>query len=275
MAERAWWLSSKRGDAATLVASSEEGTLVVGNLQDRRPEKKHRFTGCTAEYITFDFGQDVACNSLALVGHNLGADATLRLRLAASAANVTAAPAKDSGVVSAWPTSGKHTDEDWPEQLSLVRVMNSTGYRYGRLDIADPTNTDGYVESGRLMAGAALQTRINVDLNVGLGLVSPDERTRSPFGRTYSDNRGHPSRRLILPLSAINQDDMKEGLFELQRYCGLARDFVFSLDPTAMTFFHTYSLQALFENDAQFESQPLWDADGQVWRSSINLIELL
>ena len=71
MAENALWLSSKRIDAATLVASSEEGTLVVGYLQDRRPEKKHRFTGCTAEYYTFDFGQDVACNSLALVGHNL------------------------------------------------------------------------------------------------------------------------------------------------------------------------------------------------------------
>ena len=80
------------------------------------------------------------------------------LRLAASAANVTAAPAKDSGVVSAWPTSGKHTDEDWPEELSLVRVTNSTGYRYGRLDIADPTNTDGYAQAGRLIAGPITET---------------------------------------------------------------------------------------------------------------------
>lgn len=275
MAENALWLSSKRIDAATLVASSEEGTLVVGYLQDRPPEKKWRATGCTAEYITFDFGQDVACNALALVGHNLSADATLRLRLAASAANVTAAPAKDSGVVSAWPSSGKHTDEDWPEEFSLVRVTKSTGYRYGRLDIADPTNADGYVQAGRLMAGAALQTRINVDLNVGLGLVSPDEPKVSPFGRRYSDNRGPSSRRLILSLSAINQDDMRAGLFDLQRYCGLARDFAFSLDPTATTFFHTYSLQASFENAAQFESQPIWDADGQVWRTSINIIEWL
>ena len=101
MAERALWLSSKRIDAATLVASSEEGTLVVGYLQDRRPEKKHRFTGCTAEYYTFDFGQDVACNALALVGHNLSAAATLRLRLAASAANVTAAPVTDPDMIRA------------------------------------------------------------------------------------------------------------------------------------------------------------------------------
>ena len=70
MAENALWLSSKRIDAATLVASSEEGTLVVGYLKDRRPEKKHRFTGCTAEYYTFDFGQVVV--DLLAAGTGLG-----------------------------------------------------------------------------------------------------------------------------------------------------------------------------------------------------------
>ncbi|MCF8533054.1 MAG: hypothetical protein K9G48_08630 [Reyranella sp.] len=272
--EKAMWLSSRWVDAATLTASSEQGTLVVSNLQDRRPEKKYRATG-TSAYVTIDFGEPVICDHAALIGHNLGGSGNIRARGATTADVVEASPVVDTGHVSAWPVSGKHGTRDWPEELSLLRWENDAPLRYWRFDMADPGNTDGYVEAGRLMMGAALQPRINVSPNVGMGLVSPDERVRSPYGRTYTDDRGHPSRRLILSLAAINQSDMREGLFELQRYCGLARDFVFSLDPAATSFFHLYSLQATFEFDAQFESQPLWDAEAQVWRSTINIIEML
>jgi hypothetical protein len=274
MAERAVFLSSRFGDAATLVGSTEQGSLSVGNLQDRRPEKKWRATGDSAEYVTIDLGAACACNALVLVGHNLSSAATLRVRGAASAAAVTASPVVDSGADSAWPSSGKHSDPDWPQEFSLVRFTSGT-YRYWRLDIADDSNPDGYVEAGRLFIGSLFQPTFNVDTNVGLGLISPDARVRSPFGRSYSDPRGPASRRLTLPISAVDEAEMTAGLFELQRYCGLARDIAFCLDPSATTKFHTFSLQALFETDAAFGAEPWFHQDANVWKAELSLIEIL
>ena len=41
----------------------------------------------------------------------------------------------------------------------------------------------------------------------------------------------------------ISETEMADGLFELQRYCGVSRDFAFCLDPAATTKFHRYAMQ--------------------------------
>lgn len=275
MAERALFLSSKRGDRATITASSQLSSLPVSNLQTPDPAEKWRTSGCATEYAIFDFGAAVIVNALMLVGHNLTGAATLQARLASTVPNLTAAPSVNTTVLSAWPTSGKPTDDDWPSYLSLLKWSNNNAYRYMRLDIVDAANPDGFVEIGRAYAGQYLQPAYNVDLNVGLGLDSPDRQVRSDFGKTFTDPRGDAPRRMVLPLSAINETDFLDGFFELQRYCGLGRDFGFVLDPAATTRFHKYAMQAVFAGAAQFEAQPLWDTTGQVWRSSLTLTEYL
>ena len=270
------FLSPRWIDAAGVTASSEEGLLAVDHVQTSRPDQVWRATGATAEYIAWDFGEDVVVEALALVAHNLSTDATLRLRLATSEAGVTAAPGFDSGVVSAWPSSGKPDDPDWQSYFSLVLAANSTGYRYGRVDIADPTNADGYVQVGRLFVGPAFVPTVNVDLNPSLGLVSPDEAGRSAFGHAYGDNRGPAARVMSLPMSAIDEDEMGDELFELQRYCGLAKDFGFCLDPEADERFHRYSMQARFSSLTLFTAQPAWNENGnQVWQTILAIEEVL
>lgn len=270
------FLSPRWIDAAGVTASSEEGLLTVDHVQTSRPDQVWRATGATAEYIAWDFGEDVVVEALALVAHNLSTDATLRLRLATSEAGVTAAPGFDSGVVSAWPSSGKPDDPDWQSYFSLVLAANNTGYRYGRVDIADPTNADGYVQVGRLFVGPAFVPTVNVDLNPSLGLVSPDEAGRSAFGHAYGDNRGPAARVMSLPMSAIDEDEMGDELFELQRYCGLAKDFGFCLDPEADERFHRYSMQARFSSLTLFTAQPAWNENGnQVWQTILAIEEVL
>lgn len=275
MAENVLFLSSEPVDGATLVASTEVSTLPVSYLEDVQPEKKWRATGCAAENITIDLGVATICTALSLIGHNLTSAATLRVRGAATAAGVTAAPSVDTGApgVSAWPASGKHTDTNWPQELSLVRWSNAVAYRYWRLDIVDAANPAGYVQAGRLHIGKAFQPSFNVDQNPSLGLVSPDAQARTPYGRTFTDPRGAASRRFGLPLSGANHTDMTRSLFQLQRYCGLARDFTFSLDPAATADFHLYSMQALFADLREFEGQPWFDTEAQVWRTSLTLTE--
>jgi hypothetical protein len=50
---------------------------------------------------------------------------------------------------------------------------------------------------------------------------------------------------------------------------------VFSLDPSDPSFQYLYAMQAMFAESAQYEAQPLWDADGQVWRTSFQIVEPL
>lgn len=275
MAETSMFLSSKRVDRATIVVSSEESSLPGSNLQTIEWDRVWRATGCVAEYATFDLGAAYACNAFGWVGGNQTGAATARVRGAATPGDVTAAPGIDSTEVSVWPVTGKPTEEDWPVYANLIRWTNETGYRYWRVDWYDPTNPDGYTEIGRPFLGRQFRPRFRADVNgLGFGLSSPDKAKPSDFNKMTTDPRGAPSRRFRVPFSNITKRDMADELFELQRYCGLARDFMFSLDPSETTDLHKFTMQAVFAENAGFESIAGF-RDGQLWRQSISINEPL
>jgi hypothetical protein len=270
------FLSSRFIDRATVTASSVQGLLTANHVQTYRPDQVWRASGCEAEWLAWDFGEDLAVEAVVALAHNFSPSAMVQLRLAASADAVTISKAVDSGSVSVWPASGKPDDPDWPSWFSLLLVENATPYRYGRLDIFDPLNPEGYVQVGRLFAGPAFVPTDNVDINPSLNLVSPGEVVVSPFGRTYADDRGPPSRFLTIPISAIDKAELTDELFELQRYCGTARDFAFCLTPAATTDFHKFALQARFDQLQAAQAQPFWNSAGhQVWQTTLTLAEVL
>lgn len=271
----ALFLSSRWIDAAAVTASSTQGLLSADHVQTIRPDEVWRATGCAAEWLAWDLGSDIVVSAAILLAHNLSADATLQVRLAATAADVTASPAVNTGAVSAWPSSGK-PDDPGESPFSLVLVSNAVGYRYGRIDIVDPSNTDGYVQAGRLYAGPGFVPALNVDINPSLGLVSPDEAGRTMSGHAFGDNRGPAARLMQVPMSEIDEDEMNAELFELQRYCGLARDFAFCLDPAATAHFHRYAGQFRFASLGAFTARPFWnDANEQIWEATLALEEIL
>lgn len=275
--QNALFLSSRWIDGALLSASSERGLLAVEHLQSYRPDQVWRATGCAAEWIAWDYGHaNYALEALVIAAHNLSPGATLRYRLANTEGDVTAAPAVDTTAVSAWPTSGKPSDPDWPSYFSLLVEENPTGYRYGRLDIADPTNPDGYVQIGRLFAGPAFVPSQNVDLSWSLGLAAPGESVVTPFGRTFMEDRGPSSRIMQLPFSAMDQNELMSELLELERYCGVARDFAFCLDPAATSHFHRFAMQARFESLQSGQAMAFFNESGQqVWQKTLTLAEVL
>lgn len=273
MSGNALYLTSRRVDQAVLVASSQKPSLPVTYLQDRQPEKKFRTEGCATEWITLDLGAPYACNMAAFVGGNGTSALTMRVRGAASPGDVTASPGTDSTVLSAWPASGRPADEDWPVYANRVRWTNAAAYRYWRIDLADAANPDGYLEFGRLFLAPAFQPAFNVDQTPGIGLVSADQRKRTPLNKTFTDRRGTPLRRLVLPISAVNEDDLWDGLFDMQRLLGTSGDFFFSLYPDATTHYHRYALQASFADGAQYDLEPFWDSESQLWRTSLTLEE--
>jgi hypothetical protein len=275
-AEHALFLSSYAIDQATIAASSEVPTLPVAYLDDMRVEKKLRFASKIDQSLTITLAQPEACDTVAVIGANFTSAAMCRVVASTWPWGLPLYPELDTGWVSAWPVSGKPILRDpWPVFTNLIRFANLNAYRYWMLYIADPGIETAYTELGRALIGKAFRPRFNVDVNPAIGLESSDVRRRSTFNRTFTDPRGAPSRRMALSLSDVDQDDMRAELFELQRYCGLARDFVFSLDPAATTFHHLYTMQSLFVEGAQFEAIPFWDGSRQLWRTSLQLTEPL
>lgn len=270
MAQNALFLSSRWVDAATVTASTELSSLPAANIQNMRPDKVWS-AGAASAYLVVDFGSDVAANALAVIWSGPGASATLRWRMASTVAGLTSSPPIDTTALSAWPPSGKPSDPDWPYYLALLTWVNLTGYRYGRLDIVDSDT----IAISRLFVGPKFVPEANVDLSMSLGLQSPGYANRTAWGKLYTDDRGAPSRLLSLPMSAIGESEMTDDLFELQRYCGLARDFAFVLDPTATAKFHKFSGQFRFPSLTAFQAQPFWNATEQVWQTTLPLEEVL
>lgn len=274
--EHALFLSSVQFDRATIAGSSEVPTLPVSYLKDSRVEKKWRTSSKVDQWLSIALESPVDCDTVAIVGANFSSATMCRVVASTWPWGLPTYPELDTGWVSAWPVTGKPIlDKPWPVFTNLIRFTNLNAYRYWRLYFADPSIEASYTELGRVLIGRAFRPTYNVDVNPAIGLESSDVRRRSTFNRTFTDPRGAPSRRMALSLSAVDRDEMRADLFELQRYCGLARDFVFSLDPAATTFHHLYTMQALFVEGAQFEAQPLWDANGEVWRTSLQLTEPL
>lgn len=268
------FLSSRTIDRATVVAGTEVSGLPASYLADIQPAKKWRTTGKAGQYLNITLDQAEACDTAAFIAPNWGPSAVVRVFAAETADDLLAAPSLDTGWQSPWPGGEKPTVNDWPVFTGLLRWTNTAAYKYWRIEIADGGVLLTFFDLGRVLLGQAFQPTVNVDVNPAIGLQSPDVQARTPFARTYTDPRGPASRRLVLPLSAVNHGELVASLFELQRYCGLARDFVFALDPGALrNNAHLYTLQALFADQAQFDAQPWWDGADQTWRTQLTLTE--
>lgn len=142
---------------ATLVASEEVATFEVENIQDPLGSKRWRSTGLTP-YI---YGQFESAKTITAWGSwytNARSGDQARLRLADTQANLTAAPALDTGKVDIWPAGS---------DLSSWFATGQPGYVHQRATIGSPVsaswfridydytgNADGYVEVGALFLDA-------------------------------------------------------------------------------------------------------------------------
>jgi hypothetical protein len=269
-------LSPTKSDTATLAADSEVSTLPASNLQNMQPKRKWRTAGLTP-YLTLDFGTaGLACNGLALIGHNLTAAATLRVRAKATS-DVTVSPTVDTGAVSAWPATGKPAEPYWPQYLSWVAWSNASALRYWRVDIADGGNTDGYLQAGRLMLCRYWQPTVNFDLaGTPLGFDQVDVQTRTDYGEIFTDRRSRSAaRRFSLQISAADRREVMDGIAEIQRLRGMWGDVAVMLDPAVTTDFHRHSMQGVFTAPQEHLMVPQFTANGEAWTVNFPLREVI
>lgn len=270
-------LSPRLSDGATMVASSQVASLPVSNLQNMQPKRKWRTDGATSPYVEADFrATGCAANGLALIGHNLTASATIRVRGKATYP-VTSAPTVDTGAVSAWPATGKPGDESWPHFLSWLSWANASALRYWRIDIADGSNPAGYIEAGRLMLGSYWQPSRNFDLGgVPLGFDQRDIQMLTEYGGTFTDRRTMSAPRVFqVAISAADRDEVMAGVADLMRLRGTWGDVACLLDPAATTHFHRHSMQGVFMQAQRHQMTQLFTASGEAWSVELNLREVI
>lgn len=134
-------------DDCVLTASTEVTAYEVENLQNIHRVQTWRTTGITSENVVIDagLGNTIAPASLLISYHNLTSSATVTLQ---------------GNATDSWgaPSFSQALTLDYNADTIIVEVTGaSTAYRYWRIVIADTTNTDTYLEIGRIFIGDGLE----------------------------------------------------------------------------------------------------------------------
>lgn len=271
--ERCWILRSREIDLSTLEASSELATAPVSYLLDIQPQKKWR-AGDFNSWLKITLVKPTACNALATIGANFSDAAVWRLSAAINPANLLTAPdfVANGGFQSVWKDGQKPDLEDWDLFTNVIRFDNDTPYQNWVLEIGDPANP--YNEVGRLFLAREFVPAINIGYGAAIGINKPDLQSITDYGQIYTDPRGAAFRRMTIPFQCLSEDEMMDFMMDLQRYCGLAKDFVFSMAPgDTPAKFQRKTMQALFSQLTDFTTQPSFDAIAGTWTQSINIVQ--
>jgi len=175
-----------RIDAATFAAyGSWSTTLPLTNIKTRSLSRKARSTNAANSSTKLRFALNSArvIGSVAIVNHNMQKDATWRYRVYSD--SVYSTLVYDSGTINVWPLMpfGSYEWEDsrfWDLQLSAEEIALFTktltyvpdtvaSAQYYQIEFFDSTNTDGYVELGRIFVGSIYQPTLNMSLGASIG----------------------------------------------------------------------------------------------------------
>lgn len=195
-----------RIDEATFATyGSWEASLPLDNIKNRTLSKVARSTSAANADTKFRFSLVKAriVGAVALVNHNLSTLATWRYKVFADSGYSTLL--FDSGVLDVWPAmpDGYFEWEDdgfWamkvPEEdrefLSSTVVYPPASLvvgQYYEIEFFDATNSDGFVELGRIFIGKKYQPEANMSFGASVGIESRTLIDEAISGAEYFDRR--------------------------------------------------------------------------------------
>ena len=195
-----------RIDAATFAAyGSWSTTLPLTNIKTRQLSKKARSTNAANSSTKLRFALDIdrIVSTLGVIAHNLTVSATWRYRVYSDSAYTTLV--YDSGTLNVWPSSpyGTYEWEDvhfWDllptdEEIAyytkniIYVVPQIVAAQYYQIEFFDSTNTNGYVELGRIFVGQTYQPVLNMNLGASIGYESPTIIDTAMSGAEFFDRR--------------------------------------------------------------------------------------
>ncbi len=246
MASRTLIAYGNRCDEATLSGGSWLAGLPLANLQNRLIAKVARSSGVTTAATKFDvdLGRARRIGMMALIGHNFTVVAKVRIR--GDDAADFATPLYDSGWVDVWPYGmippellEWEEDNFWLGTLSdqaragyqspfIHRVTTLPSLRYWRVEIDDTTNSDGYIQIGRLFLADVWQPTFGPVVGAAISMDDTTIIESSLGGSEYFDARAKP-RVHRFDLRAMNKTEAYTRVLDLQNLLGVAGEIL--IDP--------------------------------------------
>jgi len=193
-------------DYSTITANTTATGYPVGNVQDYQLEKKWRSIGSSSGWVKLSCGTTtIGVNYIAIAGHNFSTSATIKIQ--AGASDSWASPTLD--------TSLTHSTG-----IIMEAVTCASSFKWWRIYIDDTSNSDGYVEIGRLFLGTKLEPALDQELEFILTKVDTSTKQYSISGQGYGDEGiiYDLFQNVTFPiLSSTAKDDMDEMFAEVKK----------------------------------------------------------
>jgi len=208
-------------DAATITSSTEATDLTDDQAVNYFPGKKWRTTADTSQWIKFDLGSAKALTCIGIFGHNFASGATVTLE---------GHTADSWGTPDFTQTLEIVTDGNSNVLTQIVEFFASTSKRWWRITIEDGSNPDGYIEIGRIMAGAYYEFVVNYSNGAQKTLVDPSHFQETMAHQPYV-SKSVVHWRYSIAFNSMLDTQMKK-LEAIVRQIGRGGPFMVSLDPT-------------------------------------------
>ena len=234
-------------DDGTLSGGSWKSSQPLTNLQDDRLAKKARSTNddAASTLVNVDLGADRYVRAVGIISHNLSLSATIRVRLGNDSG--FSSQNYDSGTINfddyslIYPPGVLITGDPAESDDKLTQAEYDLGYpldyfdffnsngRYMRIEVVDTSNSDNYVEFGRLWIGWGWRPTLNAETGLGIGWETTSTSTETDGGVTFHNER---SRRRVVSLSLVNatEDEALVRAFEMNRRQGGGDPILFCYD---------------------------------------------
>jgi hypothetical protein len=247
-----------RADVTTLSGGSWTSGLPLDNLKTRKLKQVARTTDATVDRTKFDFTLDVQrkVKVIAFVNHNLSLDGDYRIRGYFDDAYTSLA--YDSGVNQVWPAVYTTEQLDWEDanfwtgQILAEDIIGFTWTlshllptavfaQYWRVEFFDTTNSDGYVQIGRLFIAGEWQPVTNMTYGASLGYEDRTVVEISLGGAEYFDER-EPYRVATFSLENMDISEGMSRAFDIQLRLGTKGEvfFIFDTDDTLHSLRRTF-----------------------------------
>jgi hypothetical protein len=112
----------------------------IENVQEQRLSVRWRSAAVTAQTVIIDFGTEQTVTTAAILGHNISSSAT--------ASSILLSARADTGF-----TAGNVIATLTRNENAILKFFTGAPFRYFQFSIDDPSNTDGYLDIGRLWLG--------------------------------------------------------------------------------------------------------------------------
>lgn len=251
---------TNRADAAQLAASSELATLPASNVQSPHVAKAwHTLAGVRDAALTLDMGASVQCQLLGLMGTNLSAAATIRVRASDADPAALTTLLRDTGSLAATAKEGYGQS---------YHDFTAATARYWRIDIADAT-VDENLQIGRVFLGPRWAPSVNQEYGWQMLNIDPSEVDESYGGQDYAGERPH-RRQLQFTLNWMDEAEMYGNAFAMARAVGVVHDVLAVNDSVGSA---RIAEQSVFGKLTA--SEPLVHQNARIFRQKFTVKEVL